>query len=76
MAPRTLSGLNTEARCIVLGMINTGYRPSEGAALLPAYVRLDQKVPHTLIEVDGRHLKSAYAVTCSVNRRSLPCLHD
>ena len=61
LAPRALSGLNTEARCIVLGMINTGYRPSEGAALLPAHIRLDHKVPHISIEAEGRQLKSAYA---------------
>ena len=61
LAPRALSGLNTEARCIVLGMINTGYRPSEGAALLPAHIRLGHQVPHISIEADGRQLKSPYA---------------
>ncbi|MDP3341503.1 DUF6538 domain-containing protein [Frigidibacter sp.] len=56
-----LAGLNTEARCILLGMVNTGYRPSEGAALLPAHIRLDQDVPHISIEAEGRQLKSIYA---------------
>ncbi|MBB4315499.1 hypothetical protein GGD82_003404 [Roseospira marina] len=33
LAPGALNGLNGEARAILLGMVNTGYRPSEGAAL-------------------------------------------
>ena len=61
LAPGALKGLNTEARCILLGMINTGYRPSEGAALLAAHIRLDHKVPHISIEADVRQLKSANA---------------
>ncbi len=61
LALGALRGLNTEARCILLGMINTGYRPSEGAALLPAHIRLDHKVPHISIEADVRQLKSANA---------------
>jgi len=61
LAPGALAGLNTEARCIVLGMVNTGYRPSEGAALTADQIRLDQKVPHISIEPVGRQLKSAYA---------------
>ncbi|WP_417723940.1 tyrosine-type recombinase/integrase [Salipiger sp.] len=61
LAPGALEGLNTEARCIVLGMVNTGYRPSEGAALTAATIRLDHKVPHISIEPDGRQLKSQYA---------------
>ncbi|SNT27093.1 DUF6538 domain-containing protein [Antarctobacter heliothermus] len=61
LAPGALDGLNTEARCIVLGMVNTGYRPSEGAGLTAATIRLDQKVPHISIEPEGRQLKSQYA---------------
>src|SRR3546814_10713483 len=30
LAKGALDGLNTEARCILLGMVHTGYRPSEG----------------------------------------------
>ncbi len=56
-----LDGLNKEARCILLGMVNTGYRPSEGAGLGPAQIRLDTSVPHISIEPNGRQLKSAYA---------------
>lgn len=61
LAPGALNGLNTEARCILLGMVNTGYRPSEGAALLPHHIRLDHAVPHISIEADGRQLKSVYS---------------
>lgn len=58
LAPDALSGLNTEARCILLGMINTGYRPSEGAALLPMHIQLDGDVPYILIRPEGRQLKT------------------
>ncbi|MCB6179039.1 tyrosine-type recombinase/integrase [Rhodobacter sp. Har01] len=61
LAPGALSGLNTEARCILLGMINTGYRPSEGAALLPTHIQLDGTVPHILIRPEGRQLKTRNA---------------
>ena len=61
LKPGALAGLDTEARCIVLGMVNTGYRPSEGAALQAAQIRLDADVPHISIEPDGRQLKSQYA---------------
>lgn len=61
LAPGALDSLNTEARCILLGMVNTGYRPSEGAALLPERIRLDTKVPMIEIRPDGRELKSERA---------------
>jgi hypothetical protein len=61
LGPGALGGLNTEARCILLGMVNTGYRPSEGAGLLPEHIRLDGTVPYISIEPEGRQLKSAYA---------------
>ncbi len=61
LAPKALDGLNLEARCILLGMVNTGYRPSEGACLGPEQIRLDSAVPHISIEPNGRQLKSAYA---------------
>ncbi len=47
--PGALDGLNAEARAILLGMINTGYRPSEGAQLTAAQIRLDGPVPHISI---------------------------
>ena len=61
LAPGALSGLNDEARGLLLGMVNTGYRPSEGAGLTAKTIRLDAAVPHIAIEPEGRQLKSAYA---------------
>ncbi len=61
LAPGALDGLNREARCILLGMVNTGYRPSEGAGLLPQHIRLDAEIPHISIEPVGRTLKSQYS---------------
>ena len=61
LAPGALDGLNEEARALVLGMVNTGYRPSEGAALTAETIRLDHAVPHISIEANGRQLKTQYA---------------
>ena len=61
LASGALSGLNTEARCIVLGMVNTGYRPSEGASLLEADIRLDHNVPHIHIHGKSRPLKTPHS---------------
>lgn len=58
LAPGALDGLDLEARCILLGMVNTGYRPSEAAGLLPHHIRLDAEVPHISIEPEGRRLKN------------------
>lgn len=68
LAPGALDGLNPEARAILLGMVNTGYRPSEGASLTAAQIRLDHAVPHISIEAVGRQLKSQYA------KRKIPLL--
>jgi len=64
LAPDALAGLNTEARCIVLGMVNTGYRPSEGAALGPDQIKLDGTISYISIEPNGRQLKSSYSKRC------------
>ncbi len=61
LAPSALAGLNDEARGLLLGMINTGYRPSEGSALTADTIRLEGDVPHISIEPTGRQLKSQYA---------------
>lgn len=66
LKPGALDGLDKEARCIILGMVNTGYRPSEGAALTGSRIRLDTNVPHISIEPEGRTLKSPYS------RREIP----
>jgi integrase len=60
LAKGALDGLNTEARLILLGMVNTGYRPSEGAGLIADTIRLDTDVPHIIIRPeDHRTLKNA-----------------
>lgn len=58
LAPGALDGLNTEARCILLGMVNTGYRPGEAAGLLPHHIHLAGAVPYISIEPEGRQLKN------------------
>ncbi|TNE66806.1 MAG: integrase [Rhodobacteraceae bacterium] len=50
LAPGALNGLNRDARLILIGMVNTGYRPSEGAGLLKDEIRLDSNVPHIIIQ--------------------------
>jgi integrase len=57
-APGALDGLNLEARCILLGMVNTGYRPSEAQSLGPDQIKLDCDYPHISIEPNGRTLKT------------------
>lgn len=65
-APGALDGLNLDARCILLGMVNTGYRPSEGQCLGRDQIRLDGAVPYLSIEPVGRTLKTA------ASRRIIP----
>lgn len=66
LAPGALDGLNAQARGILLGMINTGYRPSEAAGLLPEHIHLDAAVPYISIEPVGRQLKNRHS------RRRIP----
>ena len=61
LAPGALDGLNTEARCILVGMINTGYRPSEGAALGAEDIVLDADIPHIHIRATHRALKTEHS---------------
>lgn len=68
LSPGALAGLNGEARAILLGMVNTGYRPSEGAGLTAAQIRLDANIPHISIEPIGRTLKTP------ASRRVIPLL--
>ena len=56
-----LTRLNDQARGLLLGMVNTGYRPSEGSALNANTIRLDVDIPHISIEPDGRQLKTPHA---------------
>ncbi|WP_342778284.1 site-specific integrase [Palleronia caenipelagi] len=62
LAPGALDGLNLEARCILLGMVNTGYRLGEAEALTRDQIRLDHDVPHISIEPVERQLKTRHSV--------------
>lgn len=61
-----LAGLNSQARDILLIMVNTGCRPSEIAGLMPDRIRLADNIPHIQIRADGRQLKTP------ASRRDLP----
>lgn len=68
-----LTGMNDEARGILLIMVETGARPSEIANLLPSAIRLTHKVPHIVIEPsldpsDPREIKTLSS------QRSVPLL--
>lgn len=62
MAPGALGALNDDAKYILLGMINTGYRPSEGAHLTAETIRLDGAVPYIMIRADGRQTKNENSI--------------
>ena len=67
MAPDALLGLNDEARAILLGMINTGYRPSEAIGLTGDRIRLDDEVPHiSIAPTADRQIKNR------TSRREIP----
>jgi integrase len=68
LAPKALAGLNTEARAIVLVMVNTGARPSEISTLNESTIDLTAPVPHIKIRPDGRTVKSPRA------KRDIPLL--
>lgn len=61
LAAGALDGLNKEARCVLLAMVNTGARPSELAALTRDQIRLQAATPHISIEPVGRQLKTRNA---------------
>lgn len=65
-----LAALNSEARGIVLGIVETGARPSELANLLPQQIRLDAKIPHIIIEPrGGEHRRE---VKADASERKIP----
>lgn len=68
LAPNALDGLNSEARAILLVMINTGCRPSEVAGLSENTIHLQGNVPYISIEPEFRQLKTPHA------RRQIPLL--
>ncbi|PWL35271.1 DUF6538 domain-containing protein [Marivita sp. XM-24bin2] len=67
LADGALAGMNDEARAILVGMINTGYRPSEATGLTADRIRLDHEVPHLVIAADPtRQIKNR------TSRREIP----
>ena len=57
-----LSGLNAEARGIVLAMADTGARVNEITGLAPEDIQLDAKVPHIVLRPNAiRSLKTAHS---------------
>lgn len=59
LAEGALDGLNAEARAILLGMINTGYRPSEATGLTADRICLDAEIPHIKIAPEAnREIKN------------------
>lgn len=62
LAPDALAGLNPDARYLVLGMINTGYRPREGANLRETTIHLEGAVPYIEILPEGREVKTAQSI--------------
>ncbi len=61
IVPDALARMNGDARLILLGMINTGYRPGEGAGLAAEDIKLDAAIPHIII----RPNKIAASRTCT-----------
>lgn len=59
LAKGALDGLNAEAKAILLGMINTGYRPSEAAALTDEEINLEAPIPYLSFKPIDRHLKTS-----------------
>ena len=67
LKPGALAGMNAEARAIVLILIETGARLSEICNLTEPFIKLDDSVPHILIEPrldpdDPREIKTATSI--------------
>ncbi|MEO0385081.1 MAG: DUF6538 domain-containing protein [Pseudomonadota bacterium] len=59
LVPAAWNGLNCDAALIFLALVETGCRPSEIANLLPDQIRLDEAVPHVVVEPrDDRAIKT------------------
>ena len=62
LAPGALSGLNAQARDILLAFVNTGARPSELVELRAPCIILDHNIPHIEIKPQaGRRLKTKHS---------------
>jgi|TARA_R100000501_G_scaffold17988_1_gene35569 hypothetical protein len=73
LAQHALDGLNEEARALLLGVINTGYRPSEGAALTSDTIRLDHASRHPCFPRARPRRVLHRLRRCGSPDRPLPC---
>jgi integrase len=63
LVPGALDGLNRQAACIVLTMIETGCRPSELCNMPAKHIHLEADVPHIEVEFqEGRELKTESSI--------------
>lgn len=61
LADGALDELNSEARCIIYLIVETGIRLSEACNLLPEHIHLDAEVPHIHITAGDRELKTPWS---------------
>lgn len=61
LAPEALADLNSEARCVLLIMINTGARPSEIIGLEAKHIKPEDNIPSIQITAVGRALKTKFS---------------
>lgn len=57
LAKGALDGLDLQARCVLLALVNTGCRLSEIANLMPEEIRIDGTIPYTSLSGRYRPLK-------------------
>lgn len=61
LKPDALSGMNSEARDVLLAIVNTGARPSEIVNLRADCIDLQGNIPTIEIRPDGRELKTRHS---------------
>ncbi len=68
LAPGVFDDLNEEARRVIFTMVETGLRPSEVVNLSAKTIHLNHRIPHVVIEAEGRMLKT------EESRRRIPLI--
>jgi integrase len=61
LADGALDGLNSDARCIIYLIVETGIRLSEACNLLPEHIHLDAPVPYIHVTAGDRELKTPWS---------------
>lgn len=72
LKPGALSGLNEEARHILLAVVETGARPSEICNLLPEYIHLDEPYPYISIRPRSNSQGQKREVKAGASNRDIP----